>query len=602
MVDLIYTDSSGKDVAILKEYEFDLAYGKDENDFELIMPLRNAILDVGNRLYISDTEYGGIVDGIRVNTNAKSITYVGRTWHGILANKIIQSPASTEYIAFDGDANEVIAEIIELLDLSVLFEAETEPSGFEISSYKVDYQDAYTALKEMLELAGAKLMVRYIDGKVELSAEALIDYTSDEQWDTKQRNFDASRNYRTVNHLICIGAGELEERLVIHLFMNENGIMPYSIDNPVKDDDYILDERNRYYSGTDEVTAVLENTNGRYKENYIQLATQPADYANEYYKYYYYDAENEKYYNLEAVVTTSYPLIDTKPSDWDTNYSNYYDLNERAVSAETVPVYSKPLPKPWNWSDVYSNYYTYYDDGTGEPKYKSVASVTKEYYVQQIQQPSDWNTNYENYFYKATVYKPNKNNTWKAKTYYAALEGKDGFKLLNAKPKDWKNNYKGYFIQTTEYASVVKTAKGAVPKWKKNKYYTRKSESVSPKWDTKQTYHLQTSEVQQAPNFEVNKFKRKVETRKAPAWLPNTYYECYIDHYADLVEEGIEKLSEYYKDSSSIDIGLESDTNYYIGDIVGAIDGNTGLEVRQPITKKIVTINSKKTKVTYEVG
>ena len=38
-MDLIYTDSQNKDIGIVKDYTMDLAYGSDENNFELVVPL-----------------------------------------------------------------------------------------------------------------------------------------------------------------------------------------------------------------------------------------------------------------------------------------------------------------------------------------------------------------------------------------------------------------------------------------------------------------------------------------------------------------------------------------------------------------------------------
>ena len=72
----------------------------------------------------------------------------------------------------------------------------------------------------MLKCAGAKLAMYYRDGKVLMTAVPLVDYSQDEEWDSDQMNFQISNNERPVNHLICLGKGDLSERMVRHLYMD----------------------------------------------------------------------------------------------------------------------------------------------------------------------------------------------------------------------------------------------------------------------------------------------------------------------------------------------------------------------------------------------
>ena len=52
------------------------------------------------------------------------------------------------------------------------------------------------------------------------------------------------KDYHPINHLICLGTGNLRNRHVIHLFSDENGgIQPYAVvKNPYCNEHYILDE------------------------------------------------------------------------------------------------------------------------------------------------------------------------------------------------------------------------------------------------------------------------------------------------------------------------------------------------------------------------
>ena len=63
-MDLIYTNASGEDVGVLQGFTLDLAYGSDENDFQLEVSIDNQAIEAGAYIYIDGTEYGGIVDGL----------------------------------------------------------------------------------------------------------------------------------------------------------------------------------------------------------------------------------------------------------------------------------------------------------------------------------------------------------------------------------------------------------------------------------------------------------------------------------------------------------------------------------------------------------
>ena len=275
-MDLIFTNAKREDVGVLQDYELDLAFGADENNFECTIPASSHCCEAGSLLYMEGTEYGGIVDGIESRTESKEVVYSGRTWHGILESKvimplqasdetdggikqegtvlIISSDVNVEqrqeelyitdgrslsvtvkktasdgsslidrYLVISGEANDCIQYILERVGLSGLFTAPSEAVG-EISQYQFNrYTDAYSGLTKMLASAGLKLKVRMVDGQVLLSSEAKQDYSADEEFDSDLLDFNAKKKYQTVNHLICLGSGEMENRTVIHLYADKNG-------------------------------------------------------------------------------------------------------------------------------------------------------------------------------------------------------------------------------------------------------------------------------------------------------------------------------------------------------------------------------------------
>ena len=244
-MDLIYMNRSKEDIGVLKDFTFDLAFGANENDFECTVSRNNHCCEGGYFLYIEGTEYGGIIDDIKTDTDANEVVYHGRTWHGFLDSKCIiplqsgEESTSTvtlktadetgtslinKYLIVSGEANNVLAWLIKRLGLESLFIASTENSGITIKSFQFDrYCMAYDGIWKMLKSAGAKLKVHFSEGMAVLEAKKIVDYSKDEQFDSDQIEMEIKNYYHPLNHLICLGKGDLDERLVIHLYADSNG-------------------------------------------------------------------------------------------------------------------------------------------------------------------------------------------------------------------------------------------------------------------------------------------------------------------------------------------------------------------------------------------
>lgn len=223
-MDLIYTNANKEDVGVLLAYDLDLAFGADENDFECRIQMSEHCCEAGAFLYIEGTEYGGIIDKIKSDTTEGEVVYYGRTWHGILDSKILEPDSGEAYLVVSGEANAVIGTLLERMGLSGLFRAEYVSSGLTISSYKMHrYVTGYDGIKKMLASVGGKLEFTYQDGMVILSAVPVHDYSVDEEFDSDQIGFEVTKKHNSVNHLVCLGSGELENRMVVHLYVDESG-------------------------------------------------------------------------------------------------------------------------------------------------------------------------------------------------------------------------------------------------------------------------------------------------------------------------------------------------------------------------------------------
>lgn len=244
-MDLIFTNAKRVDQGVLPAYAFDLSYGASENDFEMTLGANEAVLESGAFVYMEGTEYGGMVGGLKASTNGATITHKGRTWHGIMNSKVIQPNPGEDYLVVSGDAHEVLSFLVARLGLSGLFVVAEELSGVNISNYKFNrYCKGYDGIRAMLAAKNAKLKIAWKDRAVHLSAEPIADYT-DSPVDGDIATLTVERHDKKVNHLICLGKGDLAEREVIHLYVDQFG--------------RIGDVQ--YFTGLDEIVDTYENSN-----------------------------------------------------------------------------------------------------------------------------------------------------------------------------------------------------------------------------------------------------------------------------------------------------------------------------------------------------
>lgn len=223
-MDLIYMNPDRQDIGVLRDYKLDLAFGKDENNFELQIPSNTHCCSAGFYLYVEDTEYGGVVDSIRSDTAQQEVAYIGRTWHGMLNSKIIAPDPGADYLVLNGDANSVLLSLIQRLGLTGLFTVSGGMSGLAITGYKMPrYIPAYDGIRKMLGAVSGKLAITFSKGYVVLAAVPRADHSDLSELDSDKIGFRAQRNYRPVNHLICLGRGELAARDVVHLYVDETG-------------------------------------------------------------------------------------------------------------------------------------------------------------------------------------------------------------------------------------------------------------------------------------------------------------------------------------------------------------------------------------------
>ena len=256
---LILADQNLRDIKPVMDAGIDFAVGSDENDYEI--KIRHDRWDeryaYGNIFYIKNTEFGGIIGRKKINTAEDTISLYGRTWRGKLDKKIIRPPAGQDYRKVSGELNSVLDMLVteQFNDYFVVSQADT---GVTVTNYQFErYCTLLAGSTKMLKSVGHKLHIEYIQqergqpGYVELSAVPIVDYSERIELSQDSRlNFTFDETKNGVNHLICLGKGELQDRQVIDLYVGQNGSIGTT----------------QYYTGIQEVTETYEDTSSESDE------------------------------------------------------------------------------------------------------------------------------------------------------------------------------------------------------------------------------------------------------------------------------------------------------------------------------------------------
>jgi biopolymer transport protein ExbD len=261
MVDanIVVTNPAGVDIAVLQEATLDLAYGTDQNDFELsfldALPTGSGF-GAGSRIYIENSEYGGLVDSIEtaVMNGSTTLTYSGRTWQGVLAAKILSPDSGQDYLTATGALQTALGSLISRIGLTGLFVVDSLTSNPTVNWRFDRYVDAWSGIRKMLDASGLKLTMTYTHGKVHLNVGPVHDWG--DTVDSDLLDFTAKRDTRRVNHLIGLGTGELKARAVSHWYADGNGKV----------------SQTQTFTGVDEVVAIYDYSNAAADE--LKTATQ----------------------------------------------------------------------------------------------------------------------------------------------------------------------------------------------------------------------------------------------------------------------------------------------------------------------------------------
>ncbi len=247
-MELIVTDMAGMPAESHASYSLDLAYGSGENDFSL--QVGSDAIGVGSIVMIDGTGYGGIVDDMKVDVESahSTVTWQGRDWHGVLASKIVEPDPGADYLTISGTVPYIIRTLVARAGLQDLFHVTDDSSSVTATVQADRYADLHSVLTKTLRNLGLRLRILNDGDRVSIGAPAIR--TIGDGIDSDLLDFTALKAGHPVNHLVCLGKGELKDRTVIHWYADPSGALGHT----------------QTLTGLDEVAATYELSNAEADE------------------------------------------------------------------------------------------------------------------------------------------------------------------------------------------------------------------------------------------------------------------------------------------------------------------------------------------------
>ena len=249
--DIILADSDGRELGAILDSNITVdTNGEYEFSVQIARSNWYPELTFSSYVYITDTEYGGIIGEVLTDTTLDYVELKGITWRGRLQYKVIEPSAGSDYKTVSGELNQVMKTLIEP-EFDGLFRVSSEDTGISVKNFQFDrYCTLLEGLTKMLKSVGYRLQIRLIKEQDEpcyilIEAVPIIDYSAQIELSQDSRmNFTMDDKQNGVNHLVVTGKGEMQERNIFHLYVQKDGSIG----------------KTQYYKGLNEISAVYENT------------------------------------------------------------------------------------------------------------------------------------------------------------------------------------------------------------------------------------------------------------------------------------------------------------------------------------------------------
>ena len=248
MADVILADGKLTPRASVSRVTLDWACGTDENDFELTIDDPDAPeIERGWYFWLDGSGVGGRIIDRRVSVagGTSTTTWIGQSWTGMLAAKILQPDANQDYLTVSGKLPGILKNLLKRIGLDTVFTVDSSDAST-LSNWMFQnprYVDAYTGLRTLLASCGRRLDFKASGNKILLGIVPVQTITN--TIDSDLVDFKAETNRRAVNHLIGLGSQELKNRLVVDYFADATGVV----------------SQTQTFVGADEVCATYDYSN-----------------------------------------------------------------------------------------------------------------------------------------------------------------------------------------------------------------------------------------------------------------------------------------------------------------------------------------------------
>lgn len=248
MADVILADGKLTPHASVSQVTLDWACGTDENDFELtIDDVLAPNISQGWYFWLDGSDVGGRIVDRRVSVagGMSTTTWIGQSWTGMLAAKILQPDANQDYLTVSGKLPDILKNLLKRIGLDTVFTVDSSDASI-LSNWMFQdprYVDAYTGLRTLLASCGRRLDFKASGNKILLGIVPVQTITN--TIDSDLVDFKAETNRRAVNHLIGLGSQELKNRLVVNYFADATGVV----------------SQTQTFVGADEVCATYDYSN-----------------------------------------------------------------------------------------------------------------------------------------------------------------------------------------------------------------------------------------------------------------------------------------------------------------------------------------------------
>lgn len=259
---IVLFDSNYREIGSV-DMDIDIEIGTSQdarNDFEF----STSLLDfVPYGFYIDGTEYGGIIEYNYSTTEVDYHTVKGFTWRGLMSKSLIVPPSGSDYKVVSGEANEILRTMLSSV-LGGFFEVPEVSSGLTINNYQFPlYINTLDGLEGMLEKYGYRLKIwasKPNHGQpVKVYVEAVQSTQIQGAYNSDNRvPMTFTIDNMGINHLLCAGSGELQNRMKVDLYVNQNGQITQT----------------QYYTGFDERTEFYDYGSAESMQDLIDGGTE----------------------------------------------------------------------------------------------------------------------------------------------------------------------------------------------------------------------------------------------------------------------------------------------------------------------------------------